>query len=268
LSQCKLFHSIKPLFNGKPTLLVINKIDVMRLEDVHPDSRALVQEIIDQEDVQCVQVSCYSEEGVMDLKNKACDVLLAHRVDNKMKGSKINSIVNRIHVAQPKPRDDVVRAPFIPEAVKQRKKYDKNDPERRRLQRDIELEEGGAGVFNINLKRSSVFVLQKSNNKAEPPGAFFFASEDYILANPEWKMDRMPEIMDGKNIADFIDPDIAEKLEALEREEEKLQAEGFYNSESDIVRLFLCIYNFFFQTSSTILTSLILMTNAKPPKQK
>ena len=160
-SQCKLFHSIKPLFNGKPTLLVINKIDVMRLEDVHPDSRALIQEIIDQEDVQCVQVSCYSEEGVMDLKNKACDALLAHRVDNKMKGSKVNSIVNRIHVALPKPRDDVVRAPFIPEAVKQKKKYNKNDPERKRLQRDVELEEGGAGVFNINLKRLETFPSSK-----------------------------------------------------------------------------------------------------------
>jgi nucleolar GTP-binding protein len=135
----------------------------MRLEDVHPDSRALVQEIIDQEDVQCIQVSCYSDEGVMDLKNKACDALLAHRVENKMKGSKVNSIVNRIHVAQPKPRDDVVRAPFIPEAVTQRKKYDKNDPERKRLQRDVELEEGGAGVFNINLKRSAVFSSSSIN---------------------------------------------------------------------------------------------------------
>lgn len=43
----------------------------------------------------------------------------------------------------------------------------------------------------------------------------------------------MPEIMDGKNIADFIDPDIAEKLEALEREEEKLEAEGFYKSDDE-----------------------------------
>jgi nucleolar GTP-binding protein len=42
----------------------------------------------------------------------------------------------------------------------------------------------------------------------------------------------MPEIMDGKNIADFIDPDIAEKLEALEREEE-LEAEGFYKSDDE-----------------------------------
>jgi nucleolar GTP-binding protein len=89
----------------------------------------------------------------MDVKNAACNALLAHRVDTKIKGSKINNVINRIHVAQPKPRDDVVRAPFIPEAAKNRKKYDKNDPERRRLARDVEAEEGGAGVFNINLKR-------------------------------------------------------------------------------------------------------------------
>jgi nucleolar GTP-binding protein len=57
-----------------------------------------------------------------------------------------------------------------------------------------------------------------------------------MLANPEWKMDIIPEIMDGKNVADFIDPDIEEKLDALEREEERLQAEGFYDSDEDIVR--------------------------------
>lgn len=209
-AQCKLFHSIKPLFNGKPTMLVINKIDVTRLDDLASENRALVQEIIDAEDVQCIQVSCYSDEGVMDLKNKACDALLAHRVDSKLKGTKINSVINRIHVAQPKARDDVVRAPFIPDVIKERKKYDRDDPDRKKLLRDAELEEGGAGVFNINIK------------------------QDYILANPEWKMDVMPEIMNGKNVADFIDPDIAEKLEALEREEEKLEAEGFYDSDEDI----------------------------------
>src|SRR5260370_41709068 len=135
-------------------MLVINKIDVTRLEDLTPDNRTLVQEIIDSEGVQCVQVSCYSEEGVMDVKNKACDALLAQRVDAKLKGSKINTIINRIHVAQPKPRDEVVREPFIPEAAKLRKKYDKNDPERRKLEQDIDLEDGGAGADNINLKRA------------------------------------------------------------------------------------------------------------------
>ena len=58
-------------------------------------------------------------------------------------------------------------------------------------------------------------------------------TEDYLLKNPEWKQDVIPELWQGKNIADFIDPDIEEKLEALEREEERLQAEGFYDSDED-----------------------------------
>jgi nucleolar GTP-binding protein len=111
-----------------------------------------VQEIIDKEDVICVQVSCYSEEGVMELKNKACDALLAHRVENKVKGTKINSVINRIHVAQPRARDEVVREPFIPDVVKQRKNVEKDEENKKRLERDIEAEEGGAGVYNINLK--------------------------------------------------------------------------------------------------------------------
>ena len=69
------------------------------------------------------------------------------------------------------------------------------------------------------------------------PADQFACAEDYILANDEWKNDIIPEIMDGKNIADFIDPDIAEKLEALEREEETLEAEGFYDDRGDMVRL-------------------------------
>lgn len=86
----------------------------------------------------------------MELKTKACDALLAHRVENKLKGSKINSVINRIHVAQPKARDEVVREAFIPEAVKERKLQE--NAEKRRLERDIELEEGGPGVYNINMK--------------------------------------------------------------------------------------------------------------------
>lgn len=138
---------------------MINKIDVTRLDDLTPENRALVDQIINNETVQCVQVSCHSDEGVMDLKVKACDALLAHRVEVKLKGSKINTVINRIHVAQPKPRDDVERKPFIPEVVLTKKAYDKNDPERRVLERDIEAQEGGAGVYNINMKSASCISL-------------------------------------------------------------------------------------------------------------
>jgi nucleolar GTP-binding protein len=135
-------------------MLVLNKSDVTRLDDLATESRALVQEIIELPDVQHIQISCYTDDGVMSLKTAACDALLAHRVDAKLKGTKINAIANRIHVAQPKARDDIVRAPCIPEVVLSKKKYDKNDPERRRLERDVEAEEGGAGVYNMSMKSS------------------------------------------------------------------------------------------------------------------
>ncbi|KAG8741183.1 Nucleolar GTP-binding protein 1 [Ceratobasidium sp. 414] len=210
-AQVQLFHSIKPLFAGKPTLLIINKIDVVRLDDLSEEQRTLVETITKLPDVQTVQVSCHTDEGVTEVKTAACDALLAHRVESKLRGTKINSVVNRIHVAMPAKRDDKVRAPFIPDAIKERRKYDKEDPERVRLERDVELEQGGAGVYNIDLKKN------------------------YILEDDSWKYDVMPEIWQGKNVADFIDPDIEAKLEALEAEEEKLQAEGFYDSEEEIL---------------------------------
>ena len=92
---------------------------------------------------------------------------------------------------------------FIPEAAL-KKRFESNSTERK-LARDIELENGGAGVYNINLKDS------------------------YVLANPEWKYDVIPEIMNGKNIADFIDPEIEEKLRRLEEEEEQFEAAGAYD---------------------------------------
>lgn len=47
----------------------------------------------------------------------------------------------------------------------------------------------------------------------------------YDLKDPSWRYDIMPEIMDGHNIADFIDPDIDAKLAEIEREEEQLEAQ-------------------------------------------
>lgn len=124
----------------------------MRLEQLPADSRALVDQIINDDGVKVVQASCHTEEGVMEVRNAACDALLAHRVESKLKGNKINQIANRIHVAMPKPRDDIKREPYIPEAVLNRRKYDPNDPARRKLEREIEAEEGGAGVYSIDLR--------------------------------------------------------------------------------------------------------------------
>ncbi len=45
----------------------------------------------------------------------------------------------------------------------------------------------------------------------------FDMSSHFDLKDPSWKSDVIPEIMDGKNVWDFVDPDIMERLDALER---------------------------------------------------
>ncbi|CCK68034.1 putative GTPase NOG1 KNAG_0A03530 [Huiozyma naganishii CBS 8797] len=209
-AQVKLFHSIKPLFANKSVMVVINKTDIIRPEDLDEDRAQLLQTVKDVDGVEIMCTSCQMEENVMEVRNKACEKLLASRIENKLKSqARINNVLNKIHVAQPQARDDISRTPYIPDAVKSLKKYDPEDPEKRILARDIEAENGGAGVFNVNLK------------------------DKYILEDDEWKNDVMPEILDGKNVYDFLDPEIAAKLQALEEEEERLEAEGFYNSDDD-----------------------------------
>lgn len=214
-AQVQLFHSIKPLFANKIVFLVVNKIDVTRPEDLEPSRQALLETITKSGEVEMLKLSCHTEEGVMEVRNQACERLLAVRVEQKLKnaasgaaGKEVTDILNRIHVSRP--IGGVLREAFIPDAVLSKKKYDKDDPNRPKLERDIEAEEGGAGVYNVNLKKN------------------------YILENPDWKFDKIPEIYDGRNVYDFIDPDIETKLAELEAEEERLQESGFYDEDEDI----------------------------------
>lgn len=216
-AQIQLFQSIKPLFANKIVFIVINKIDIMRPEDLDAENKEKLDTILKAGDVELLQLSCTTTEGVTEVKNAACERLIADRVAQKLKsgtnssgtvGGRLGDVLARIHVAQP--LGGIVREPFIPEAVAQLRKHNRNDPARRRLARDIEEENGGAGVYNVDLK------------------------QDYLLEDPDWKHDRVPEVLNGKNVYDFIDPDIDAKLAALEAEEEKLEADGYYDSDEDI----------------------------------
>ena len=66
-------------------------------------------------------MSNVTEEGVMDVKSRACDKLLQARVDQRVVGKKVNDVMNRLQVFQPQARDAEVREAFIPESVKQAK---------------------------------------------------------------------------------------------------------------------------------------------------
>merc|ERR1712037_683318 len=113
-------------------------------------------------------------------------------------------------------RDTKARPAFIPEAAlkKRQEKMQRNLAEdeeemetsvpKRKTEREIELEQGDDYI--VDLKKN------------------------YDLPDDQ-KYDIIPETWQGHNIADFIDPDIMEKLEALEKEEEARERAGFYESE-------------------------------------
>eukprot|EP01119_Soliformovum_irregulare_P002399 TRINITY_DN12657_c0_g1_i1.p1 TRINITY_DN12657_c0_g1~~TRINITY_DN12657_c0_g1_i1.p1 ORF type:complete len:644 (-),score=206.18 TRINITY_DN12657_c0_g1_i1:40-1971(-) len=193
--QTTLFHSLKPLFSGKPTLVVATKCDVKRIEDLSPEGKALIEGM----DAQIVTMSNMTDEGVSFVKETACDKLLDARVQMKVSGKKANDILAKLHVATPVPNASAqLRAPSIPQSVieaRGRKKMKDDDDEMEEENPEAELPEWLRGLNSVEWKKG------------------------YQLKSDEWKFDNIPEFYNGKNIADFIDADILERLEELEREE-------------------------------------------------
>jgi nucleolar GTP-binding protein len=218
--QIALFENIRPLFANKPLVIALNKIDVISLDEIRDEARQAIDGLI-LEGLPVIPMSTVEDKGVMDVRNKSCDLLLAQRVEIKLKSKKMPEVLNRLHLAVPTPRDDRERPPFIPPGVKlkkstaSRESKDVEDMEvpsslpvnKLKLERDIELEEGDD--YLLDLKKR------------------------YLLPNPNEKYDVIPEIVNGKNIADFIDSDILSRLDQLEKEEELRERAGEYVSESE-----------------------------------
>mmetsp|Transcript_26169 Transcript_26169/g.55209 ORF Transcript_26169/g.55209 Transcript_26169/m.55209 type:complete len:729 (-) Transcript_26169:178-2364(-) len=241
--QCNLFRSIQPLFANKQLVVVINKIDAQPWDTLDSKYQTMIEELVKESgsNTSMLHMSNVSEEGVSNVKNHACDKLLAARVDSRVSGNKVDSVMNRLRVAYPTARDGVTREAFIPESVlKEREEranesgdkknksragyaptvnddeeYDETPPES-----EDEMMNGGS---SSNPKKKTARELMWENGG---PGVWApDYREQYDLADPDWRFDAIPQILDGKNIADYVDPDIDAKLQLLEEEEERLAAE-------------------------------------------
>lgn len=142
----------------------------------------------------------------------------------------MDSVLNRLHVAKPAPRDEKARPPCIPENILRKKELAASKTERKRkLEREIEEEMGDDYVLDLK--------------------------KNYDIEGDQ-KFDIIPEFWEGHNVADYIDPDIFEvsneteraiertvstvtlilflifqKLNALEQEENLREEAGVYDSK-------------------------------------
>lgn len=230
--QCSLFKSIKPLFANKELIIVVNKVDEQPWETLDPEKKEMIEALANDANCSLMTMSNVSEHGVSEVKAAACEKLLASRVDARVSGKKIDGVMNRLQVFHPTPRDNVERGVHIPDSVQEaiqdgrigstdhkpkrsRTGYaptveddkdvegddDAMDGSYRKTTRDLMWENGGPGVWAPDYR------------------------EQYGLKDSEWRFDAIPEIMDGKNIADYVDPEIEKKLAELEAEEEQLVTE-------------------------------------------
>ncbi|CXH83302.1 nucleolar GTP-binding protein 1, putative [Plasmodium berghei] len=239
--QINLLYSIKSLFSNKSIVIGLNKIDKGSLDNVSIENKLLIKKIVDdiKKTVKFCSFSTLTGVGVEEAKIAACELLKLDQCSNILLDEQ--NIINKKLAAN---RAVVNRTPFIPESViiekkkkkleqgvnpeiqgkisdntltdeqnnnapitmremkfkkknKSRQSYLSNRTDDRKLEIDLQNENGGAGVYSVDIRKN------------------------YSI-DEEYKYDVIPEIYNGKNISDFIDINIEQKLLELEKEEEMM----------------------------------------------
>lgn len=193
--QCHLFRTLKPLYIKKPVLVVCNKTDLRRVSQLEPEERNNIESLAKEGgNITIMEMSNATEENIMEVRNRACDLLLAHRIHIKTQTNKIAAVAHRLFRAMPKKRDKKERPALVPPS-----KVGGGMEVEKVTEKEIEEENGGHGVYNIDLRKF------------------------WSLKESEQNYDAIPEVWEGKNIADYIDSDILERLTELEAEEDQTQ---------------------------------------------
>ncbi|KAL0233485.1 hypothetical protein PCE1_002000 [Barthelona sp. PCE] len=100
--QCELYRSLTPTFEGKPILLVLNKTDIRPFDELPDDEKAMIEELGEvMPHTHTMECSALTSEGVMDVRNKACQLLLDRNNARRVRSSEFNKALDQLHVGQP-----------------------------------------------------------------------------------------------------------------------------------------------------------------------
>jgi len=134
-----------------------------------------------------------------------------------------DNVMNRLQVFHPTPRDDLVRKPTIPDSVRiAREQGDNSNNKRSNIGYAITKDDDNQEMADANASKTARELMWENGG----PGVWApDYRHQYDLKEDEWRYDAIPQILNGKNIADYIDPDIDAKLAALEQEEQQIVSE-------------------------------------------
>lgn len=195
--QIQLFRSIQPLFLNKPLGIVLSKTDIKKWEAVSEEDQQSIQALASEFSAFVAQVSNTNKDGIIDCRNQACEHLKSFRGKMKVGKGKQSYERNMPYVSVPRGMNSE-RPAVIPESVLAQAHLDVNPA-------------------SVNVKEA-----QEMNGGA---GVYFIPHQEHFvdLEEEDWRYDVMPEVFEGKNVQDYIDSDILDKLNELELEEEVLK---------------------------------------------
>jgi len=98
--QIDLFNSIKPLFQAKPLVIVLSKVDVQKFKDLKQEEKQKIEAMAKETNAYLIQMSNITGDGINDVRAKACDIMLDQRLTQKAKDpKKAEAIMSKLHVA-------------------------------------------------------------------------------------------------------------------------------------------------------------------------
>ncbi|GFE53061.1 nucleolar GTP-binding [Babesia ovis] len=136
--QVALFDSIRPLFKDKPTLIVLNKIDLGPFD---------MAQMASLDGLRWVKVSALTGENVDDAKIAACRLLLESRLEKKLVQAPQSAIMKLAYVTNVTPNP--ARPPI-----------ERPDNEGFEYETEKSLEEagGGPGVYSVDQRKHHILA--------------------------------------------------------------------------------------------------------------
>ena len=134
-----------------------------------------------------------------------------------------DNVLDTIHIAQPTYTiGERRRVPNIPysvikwrqeEELERMQEFQNMTEEERHQYEEDRLKNDDIADLERKIKNNGVKKLMKTNGGE---GIFFIPDRaNFILENPDWKNDIIHEFMNEKEVSDYVDPDILEKLQKL-----------------------------------------------------